>query len=183
MSSLLTAQDIVTGTFATDRRNENVILARAPIATPLFPARGKEIPDPSERDLPISEPSIPRFAESHGRVESRHVLQPDTIDANNFVYRMEVRCKEECMLLQTEPAAFLNRPNPFGSLFREIAETARATLRRSPYFELRDLSCDFSGGVLTLNGRVPSYHLKQLAQTAVAGVPGVIEIDNHVEVG
>jgi hypothetical protein len=87
------------------------------------------------------------------------------------------------MLLQTEPAALLNRPNPFGSLFREIAETARATLRRSAYFELRDLSCDFSGGVLTLTGRVPSYHLKQLAQTAVAELPGVVEIDNHVVVG
>jgi hypothetical protein len=79
-------------------------------------------------------------------------------------------------------AGLLNRPNPFGSLFREIAEMARATLRRSAYFELRDVSCDFSGGVLTLRGRVPSYHLKQLAQVAVAAVPGVVEIDNHVEV-
>jgi hypothetical protein len=87
------------------------------------------------------------------------------------------------MLLQTDPAAYLNRPNPFGSLFREIAESARATLRHSPYFELRDLRCDFSAGVLTLTGRVPSYHLKQIAQTAVAGVPGVVEINNHVEVG
>jgi osmotically-inducible protein OsmY len=87
------------------------------------------------------------------------------------------------MLLEAEPVAFLNRPNPFGSLFREIAETARVALRRSAYFELRDVSCDFSGGVLTLSGRVPSYHLKQLAQTAVANVPGVVEIDNHVEVG
>ena len=66
------------------------------------------------------------------------------------------------MLLQTEPFAMLNRPNPFGSLFREIAETARTTLRRSAYSELRNLSCDFSGGVLTLTGRVPSYYLKQL---------------------
>ena len=86
------------------------------------------------------------------------------------------------MLLQTEPVGVLNRPNPFSSLFWEIAETARATLRRSAYFELRNLSCDFSGGVLTLTGRVPSYHLKQLAQTAVADLPGVVEIDNHVEV-
>jgi osmotically-inducible protein OsmY len=86
------------------------------------------------------------------------------------------------MLLQQEPTALLNRPNPFGPIFREIAEMARATLRRSAYFELRDLSCDFSGGVLTLTGQVPSYHLKQLAQATVADVPGVVEIDNHVEV-
>ena len=87
------------------------------------------------------------------------------------------------MLLECEPAALLNRPNPFGSLFREITEAARAALRRSGYFELRGLSCDFSGGILTLSGCVPSYHLKQLAQVAVAHVPGVVAIDNHVEVG
>jgi osmotically-inducible protein OsmY len=87
------------------------------------------------------------------------------------------------MLLEAEPVAVLNRPNPFGSLFREIAETARAALRRSAYVELREVRCDFSGGVLTLTGRVPSYHLKQLAQVAVAAVPGVVAVDNHVEVG
>jgi len=51
-----------------------------------------------------------------------------------------------------------------------------------PTLKLRDVSCDFSGGVLTLRGRVPSYHLKQLAQSHVAEVPGVLEVDNCVEV-
>lgn len=74
------------------------------------------------------------------------------------------------------------RPNPFALLFQEIAEIAQAALRRSAYFELRTLSCDFAGGVLTLHGRVPTYYLKQLAQAAVVGVPGVVEIDNRVEV-
>ena len=81
-----------------------------------------------------------------------------------------------------QPKISLNRPNPFESLFQEIAEIARGVLRQSAYAELRDLSCDFSGGVLTLRGRVPTYYLKQLAQEAVADVPGVIEVDNHVEV-
>ena len=31
-------------------------------------------------------------------------------------------------------------------------------------------------------GRLPSYYLKQLAQAAVAEVPGVIEVHNRVEV-
>ncbi len=77
----------------------------------------------------------------------------------------------------------MNRPNPFEALFDEIAEIARAALRQSAYMELRELSCDFNGGVLTLRGCVPTYYLKQLAQEAVADVPGVIEVDNGVEVG
>jgi hypothetical protein len=81
-----------------------------------------------------------------------------------------------------QPIGTLDRPNPFATLFAEIAEIAEAALRQSSYFELRDVACDFSGGVLTLRGRVPSYHLKQLAQASVADVPGVVEVDNRVEV-
>ena len=81
-----------------------------------------------------------------------------------------------------QASATLPRSNPFAALFQEITEIAQATLRRSAYFELHNISCDFSGGVLTLCGRVPTYYLKQLAQASVADVPGVIEIHNHVEV-
>jgi osmotically-inducible protein OsmY len=77
----------------------------------------------------------------------------------------------------------LNRPNPFDALFNEITEIARAVLQQSAYTEIRELSCDFNGGVLTLRGRVPTYYLKQVAQEAVADVPGVIEVCNGVEVG
>jgi len=76
----------------------------------------------------------------------------------------------------------LTRPNPFAALFQEIAEIAQAALRRSDHFELRNVSCDFSGGILTLHGRVPTYHLKQLAQASGAEVPGVVEVHNRVEV-
>ncbi len=86
------------------------------------------------------------------------------------------------MLANRDPTALLERPNPFAALFQEIAAFAQTKLRRSSYFELRDVCCDFSGGVLTLQGRVPSYHLKQLAQARVAEVPGVLEVDNRVEV-
>jgi osmotically-inducible protein OsmY len=81
-----------------------------------------------------------------------------------------------------QPTAVLDQPNPFAALFQEIAEIAQQVLRRSSYFELHDVACDFSGGVLTLRGRVPSYHLKQLAQASVANVPGVVEVHNRVEV-
>lgn len=81
-----------------------------------------------------------------------------------------------------QAAAVLTSPNPFAALFREIADVAQATLRRSAYFELRDLSCDFSGGILTLHGSVPTYYLKQIAQASVIDVPGVVEVHNRVEV-
>jgi osmotically-inducible protein OsmY len=81
-----------------------------------------------------------------------------------------------------EAIAALTRPNPFAVLFQEIAEIAQTALRRSAYVELRDVSCEFSGGILTLQGRVPTYHLKQLAQASVAEVPGVVEVHNRVEV-
>ena len=81
-----------------------------------------------------------------------------------------------------QPTAVMDRPNPFAALFQEIAEIAQQVLRQSSYFELRDVACDFSGGVLTLRGRVPSYHLKQLAQASVAELPGVVEVHNRVEV-
>jgi hypothetical protein len=90
--------------------------------------------------------------------------------------------QEDAMSPHRRPTAVLDRPNPFASLFQEITEIAQAALRQSAYFELREVSCDFHGGVLTLRGRLTSYHLKQLAQTAVAEVPGVIEVDNRVEV-
>jgi hypothetical protein len=83
---------------------------------------------------------------------------------------------------EQEALAVLSQPNPFVTLFREIAEIAQAALRRSAYFELRNVSCDYSGGILTLHGRVPTYHLKQIAQASVADLPGVVEVHNRLEV-
>lgn len=81
-----------------------------------------------------------------------------------------------------QPTAVMDRPNPFATLFQEIADIAQATLRQSPQTAIHEVSCEFSGGVLTLRGRVANYHLKQLAQATVAEVPGVIEVHNRVEV-
>jgi hypothetical protein len=86
------------------------------------------------------------------------------------------------MTPHAQPTVFLDHANPFAALFQEITAIAQAALRRSSYFELHDVSCDFRGGTLTLRGNVPSYHLKQLAQASVADVPGVVEVDNCVEV-
>jgi hypothetical protein len=63
-----------------------------------------------------------------------------------------------------------------------IAELAEAELHRGPYRALRNVTCAFKGGTLILYGRLPSYHLKQIAQTAVASLPGVERIDNRIDV-
>ncbi|HWG45213.1 MAG TPA: BON domain-containing protein [Gemmataceae bacterium] len=64
----------------------------------------------------------------------------------------------------------------------KIAELAEANLHHEPYLVLRNVKCEYREGVLTLDGCLPSYHLKQVAQTAVASVPGVEHIDNQIKV-
>jgi osmotically-inducible protein OsmY len=58
----------------------------------------------------------------------------------------------------------------------------RRALERSPYRSIRDVSCEFSEGLLFLRGRLGSYYHKQLAQEAVADVEGVLQVVNKIEV-
>lgn len=73
--------------------------------------------------------------------------------------------------------------NPRGQLTADdIAEGAQIQLEHSAYRTIRRVSCSFHDGVLTLTGHVPTFHHKQLAQTAVAGLAGVNQVDNQIEV-
>jgi osmotically-inducible protein OsmY len=63
-----------------------------------------------------------------------------------------------------------------------VEAEARARLRESAYAGVRPILCEYYEGVLTLRGRVASYYLKQVAQTLVAGMAGVGEINNRLEV-
>lgn len=60
---------------------------------------------------------------------------------------------------------------------------ASAVLRESSYDALRRASCEVRNGVLTLRGQVPSFYVKQIAQTVVRHVleSGMV-IDNQLEV-
>lgn len=62
------------------------------------------------------------------------------------------------------------------------ADQAARRLQESPYHELHNVRCDYHEGILTLRGRVTSFYLKQLAQTAVAKIEGVEECVNRIEV-
>ena len=63
-----------------------------------------------------------------------------------------------------------------------VEEEANDRLRGSPHTDIRELSCHCIDGVLFLRGRLSSFHHKQLAQEAVAGICGVTQIVNEVEV-
>ena len=63
-----------------------------------------------------------------------------------------------------------------------VTVAAKSRLLMSSYIELRRVSCEFRNGVLTLRGCVPRYYLKQIAQTILAGLSGVADIDNQLQV-
>jgi osmotically-inducible protein OsmY len=65
---------------------------------------------------------------------------------------------------------------------RELAGQVKEALRQTGYAALRAVRVFTDGQVLVLQGRVPSYHLKQVAQTAAMDVAGVREMHNELEV-
>ena len=62
------------------------------------------------------------------------------------------------------------------------ADTAKRILHGSSYLALRCLQCSFRDGVLTIEGRLPNFHLNQLALTAVQDIDGVERIENRIQV-
>jgi osmotically-inducible protein OsmY len=69
---------------------------------------------------------------------------------------------------------------------RSEAEKTEAAVRTcllsSPYLDLRQVECHVEDGVLNMTGKVPSFYLKQVAQTVVGKIEGVRRIENCLEV-
>ena len=63
---------------------------------------------------------------------------------------------------------------------QDIRAAAVDALGSAQYTALRNLSCRVVDGTAEITGTVPSYYLKQLAQTAVAQLPGVRTVRNLV---
>ena len=63
-----------------------------------------------------------------------------------------------------------------------LASRISADFFHSGYGPLRSLSVMANGGVVTLEGRVPNFYLKQLAQHRAIRIPGVILVDNQIKV-
>ena len=65
---------------------------------------------------------------------------------------------------------------------RHIEASVLQSLRLASYSALRRVHCEFHEGVVTLRGWLPSYYLKQLAQTLATKVAGVEQIVNRIAV-
>jgi len=82
-----------------------------------------------------------------------------------------------------------NRPEKRSTVFArsaacEVEELARRSVTEncSYCYYFRRVSFRFHDSVLVVEGQVPSFYLKQVLQTLLAGVDGIDEIDNRVDV-
>ncbi len=64
----------------------------------------------------------------------------------------------------------------------DLAERAERALRATGYPPLRTIELAVHDLRVTLRGRVPSYHMKQMARAGILGIPGVAEVRNEVDV-
>jgi hypothetical protein len=69
-------------------------------------------------------------------------------------------------------------------VFEDAAEYAPAliSLCESPYPDIRRVRCYVRDGIARLEGRLPTYHQKQLAQEIVSRTAGVRGVQNHIVV-
>jgi osmotically-inducible protein OsmY len=64
----------------------------------------------------------------------------------------------------------------------QVAALAKHRIQHQPHLSVQRIWCEYYGRKLYLRGQVPSYYLKQLAQTAVSGMDGVAQVVNEIEV-
>ena len=65
---------------------------------------------------------------------------------------------------------------------RKVRKLVERRLGESSYAPMRRVSCEYHEGVLILRGHVPSFYMKQIAQTLVGKVKGVGVVVNRLEV-
>jgi osmotically-inducible protein OsmY len=64
-----------------------------------------------------------------------------------------------------------------------LAERVGRALGATGYGPLRGIDVSVQVRLVIMAGRVPSYYLKQIAQTTALSVPGVAQVRNDLEVG
>ena len=69
------------------------------------------------------------------------------------------------------------RPDP-----RMIQAAVEEALCLAGYGELRRVEVECNGDAVTIAGRVPTYYLKQLAQSVALDIPGIKNIRNELHV-
>ena len=63
-----------------------------------------------------------------------------------------------------------------------LAERVERALRATGYGPLRAVNVAVHARLVVLGGRVPSYYLKQVAQTTAQSVPGAHQVRNDLDV-
>jgi osmotically-inducible protein OsmY len=64
----------------------------------------------------------------------------------------------------------------------KVVAAAKQRILHQPHLTMQRIWCEFDEGRLYLRGQVPSFYHKQLAQVAVAGMDGVGQVVNDIEV-
>jgi len=67
---------------------------------------------------------------------------------------------------------------------RHVEQLAQQVLARHSHFQNRagDFEYEYRQGVLIVRGRLPTFYLKQVLQTVLKDIEGVVCIDNQVDV-
>ena len=73
-------------------------------------------------------------------------------------------------------------PNRLDAISSSLLDEIRSRLRSSSHPRLRHVECEYHEGIVILRGRVPTYYLKQLAQSVVLSHSKVEELVNQIEV-
>lgn len=64
-----------------------------------------------------------------------------------------------------------------------VKEKIEAALRRMAESEIKNVQVSVDGGKVTLDGRVHSYHERQLVEGAAWAAPGVFSVVDHLRIG
>lgn len=63
-----------------------------------------------------------------------------------------------------------------------VVHEAQRRLEESSHHFRRSIQCEFESGTLYVSGAVPSFYLKQTAQSLLSDIDGVQQIQNEVRV-
>lgn len=76
----------------------------------------------------------------------------------------------------------LGSPSAFDRRVDQLQERVVEALASLGYPSLAAVDCEVTSNRVVLSGRLPSYHLKQMAQVAALRVAGAGQVDNRVVV-
>jgi osmotically-inducible protein OsmY len=86
------------------------------------------------------------------------------------------------MATEGEMVTFSDKPGDGVPGCRTVVAAANDCLHNDSHIPARQVWCEYERGVLLLRGRLATYYQKQVAQEAVRGLDGVVQIVNNIEV-